>query len=99
MICCTCEISGRLSSFRSHGVKNRFLKQEIVIEMRKCAISVRTQILLHVSLHNVNPKTSLLYCKDTKILFLTTLKATAVLSNQPNTRCYPSCNTVHCMCA
>ena len=25
MICCMCEISGRLSSFRSHGVKNRFL--------------------------------------------------------------------------
>ena len=58
MICCTCEISGRLSSFRSHGVKNRFLKQEIVITMRKCAISVRTQIFL--SLHNVKSKTSVL---------------------------------------
>ena len=60
MSCCTCEISGRLSNFTSHGVKNRFLMQEIVIKMRKCVISVRTQILLALRVHNVQLKTSLL---------------------------------------
>ena len=61
MICCSCIISGRLSNFLSHGVKNRFLIQEIVIKMRKCAIYVRTQILC---LHNVKLKTSLkIQCK------------------------------------
>ena len=68
MISCMCEISGRLSSFRLHGMKKeqeeitgnegKMVKQEIVIKMRKCVISVRTQILL--SLHNVKPKTSVL---------------------------------------
>ena len=41
-ICCTCEIHERLSNFRSHGVKKQFLKQELVIKMRKCTIYVRT---------------------------------------------------------
>ena len=43
-----------LNGNRTYGIQ----KQEILIKMRKCAISVRTQILL--SLHNVKPKTSVL---------------------------------------
>ena len=47
-----CQISSRLSSCTSHGAKNRFLMQQIVIKMRESAIYVRTVF------HNIRLKLS-----------------------------------------